>query len=39
MIVRVVALPGETVVPPEIWSAGTLLFMMVVCADDGDPTV
>ena len=39
VIVRVVALPGEIVVPADIWSEGTLLFMMLVSADDGDPTV
>ena len=31
--------PGDTVVPPVICSVGTLVFVMVVWAELGDPTV
>ena len=31
--------PGDTVVPPEIVRDGTLVFVIVVWAELGDPTV
>ena len=37
--VRVADPPGDTVVPPEIVTAGTLLLVIVVWAELGDPTV
>jgi hypothetical protein len=30
--------PGDTAVPPLIWSVGTLLLLIVVCAEAGEPT-